>query len=370
MIIERVRTAVHTRRYDGAQRTSRKTWTHKNALLVFVECKGGEVGVGEAWCAAGSPRAVAEIIEADLASMLIGRDAQSPESLWCDMIRPTDLSARGGTAYCAVSGVDIALWDLLGKASGQPIWRILGGFSRRVAVYSSGGMYGEPPERLAARMADLVRAGACGVKIKVGGAALDEDVARIRAVRDAIGPKALLLLDALFLPDVPAAIRLSRAAEPYDVAFFEAPTAMNDLAGWREIRERTNIPLAGTELQWGRGTHRDLLLDGTIRFLEFDLTVCGGITEGRKIAALSQAFHKPWSLHCAGSGVGLAASLQFAGGLAGCHSTEMHEMHQALFSYLWDGGYGLDNGDIVLPETPGLGLDIRFEDVPAEDAAG
>lgn len=370
MRIKQIRTVVRTQSYDGLRSNPRKRWTRKDALLIFVECDNGMVGIGEAWCEGGSPASIATIIETDMAPLLIGQDACAPELIWSRLFEPVNLSCRGAAAYAAISGIDIAIWDLMGKVCKQPLYRLLGGYTSKIPVYASGGMYGEAPEQLGERMANLVAAGALGVKIKVGGTSVEEDIERVKAVRAAIGPSPRLMLDALFVPDVPQAIRLSRAAEPYDIYFFEAPTALRNMDGWLEIKNRTGIPLAGTEVECGRDIHRRILEKGAVHVLQFDLTTCGGVTEGRKIGALAQAWYRPVSLHCSGTGVALAASLQFAGGLAGCDSVEMHEMHQALFDRLWACGHHLKDGFIHLSERCGLGIDLQADDLYPGAASG
>lgn len=359
MRITGISASVFVRRYDGRIRNSRQAWSEKQHVLVFVETAAGLTGVGEAWCPMASARSLGAVLENDVKPRLIGEDAMARERIARRLEDLAVVGTLGGIVYALASAVDTALWDILGQAAQLPLYKLLGGHSDRVAIYGSGGMYGPEitPDSLAAEMAASVAAGTIGVKIKAAGAGLEEDVARIRAVRAAIGPQARLMIDALFVPSVPEAIRLARAIEPFDVYFLEAPSALQDIAGWREIRDRTTIPLAGTEIQYGLQLHRDLVLSGAIHYLEFDLTLCGGLTAGQKIAAVAQAWHRPVSLHSAVSAVGLAASAHFGAALPNCDSIEFHLLHQALYEHLWDAGYTIADGHMRVPDRPGLGLD-------------
>lgn len=352
---------VFVRRYDGKIRNSRQKWSDKQHVLVFIDTDAGISGVGEAWCPRASPRTLAAVLENDLMPLVLGEDPLARERISRRIEEFAVVGTMGGVVYALASAIDTALWDILGRLTRQPLYRLLGGHSNRVPVYGSGGMYGPEitPESLGREMAASVASGTMGVKIKAAGASLGEDVARIRAVRDAIGPDAKLMIDALFVPTVPEAIRMAQAIEPFDIHFFEAPSALTDIAGWREVRDKTSIPLAGTEIQYGLDLHRDLVLSGAIHFIEFDLTLCGGITTGQKIAAVAQAFHKPVSLHSAVSAVGLAASAHLGAAIPNCDSIELHLLHQALFEHLWGAGYGVADGHMTIPEKPGLGLDVE-----------
>lgn len=359
MLVRSVSAQILNWSYDGRFRNPHMMWNGKSAVLVFVTADDGTVGVGEAFCG-GPAEIVAAMIDRDLGPRIHGLSVFEPERVWQTMMAPLTLSGCGGVAHAAASGIDIALWDLAGKAAGKPIHQLLGGFQRSVPVYGSGGMYGEAysPAALGRDMADAVRSGMGGVKIKVAGASLAEDVARVAEVRAAIGPAARLIADAMFVPTVPEAMQLARALAPFDLYFLEAPTAITDRRGWQRIAAAAPMPVAGTELQYGIDTFRDLLAEVEIGFLQIDVTLCGGLTEARKIAALAGAFHRPLSLHCSGTGIALAASAQFGAGLPGCDSVELHLMHQMLFDRLWRGAYRVEDGGLHLPDRPGLGIDL------------
>jgi L-alanine-DL-glutamate epimerase-like enolase superfamily enzyme len=366
-----IRTVVVTHRYDGTARNTRHAWKGKTYLLVSVETDGGVSGLGEVYCdGEGSPKVLQAILHEEVAPQIKGEDPRGIERIRGKLSERSVLSGRAAATTVAMAGVDIALWDLLGKITGQPIHRLLGGHSDRASVYGSGGMYGPglTPERLAETMSEATRSGLAGVKIKAAGAPLDEDVARVAAVRDAIG-SARLMVDAMFAPTVPEAVRLARALEPFGLHFLEAPTNAADLRGWGAVRRATSIPLAGPELEGSPDVMRDYVLADAVHFLQFDVVLAGGLSQGRDLAALARAFHRPISLHCAASAVGLAASAHLAAAVPNCDSLEFHLMHQGLHERLWSSGWKLDAGDLVIPDRPGLGLNFELDDLARLEAA-
>jgi L-alanine-DL-glutamate epimerase-like enolase superfamily enzyme len=364
-------TSLVQHRYDAALRNSRHAWKEKNALLVFVSTEEGVVGVGEGWCENGDPATLALLIERDLKGLVIGQELWAVEQIWARIIETNSMSAKGGILWSAASAIDIAIWDALARSVRQPLYKLLGGFSNSLWIYGSSGMYGPGygPEILARDMAAAVKRGACGVKIKVGGASLAEDVARARAVRAAIGPEPRFMVDALWSMDVPAAIRLGKALAPYDLHFYEAPTAREDLRGWGEIAAATGLALAGPEIQSGLHVFTQWMQSGNVHYLQADAIVCGGITELRKIAALAQAFGRPITLHCSGSAVALAANAHLGAAIPNCDAVEMHLLHQTFYDRLWPAGFAVREGKLHLPDSPGLGFEIKRDD-PALSKTG
>jgi L-alanine-DL-glutamate epimerase-like enolase superfamily enzyme len=355
---------IATKQYGAGLRNSLHAWTEKHAVLAFVETEDGVVGVGEAWCDGGAPETVASLIAKDLKGLIVGQPVWAIERFHARALHTNLMSAKGGILYAATSAVDIALWDALARTAGLPLYRLLGGFSDSVQVYGSSGMYrdGYGPDALARDMGEAIGRGFAGVKIKGGGAPASEDIARVAAVRAAIGPQARLMVDVMFCLGVPEAIRLGHALRPYDLHFLEAPTARTDLRGWAEVRRAVGIPIAGPELESGLHVFRSALELDAVDFLQADACVCGGITELRRITSLAQAFHRRMTLHCSGSAVALAANAHAAAALHNCESIEMHLMHQTLFERLWPAGYRVADGRLHLPDAAGLGIDLKPDD--------
>lgn len=372
MRITDVRTTILTHAYDGSVRNTRHAWTGKSYLLISIETSDGIFGLGEAYCSGeGAVHVVEAMIRNEIAPHVVGEDPRAIARIRQKLHDGHVLNGRRESLAPAVAGVDIALWDLFAKSCGQPLFRLLGGYSDRVDVYGSGGMYGPSitPDTLAVEMADAIRIGLGGIKIKGAGDALAEDVRRVAAVREAIGPSRRLMVDAMFGPDVPAAIRLARALEPFELHFLEAPTLASDLAGWRAIRNSTSTPLAGPELESSTDLMRDFLAADAVHFLQFDISIAGGLSQGRELAALAHCFHRPITLHCSGSAVGLAAAAHLAAAVPNCDSVEFHLMHQLLHERLWSAGFRISEGTLVLPDRPGLGIEACLDDLRTDKAA-
>lgn len=343
----------------------RTRWHEKVIVLVFLETDTGHVGVGEAWSTAASPRALVATIEDDLAPLVVGEDPAFVERVWERAFKPTELSSRPGIVAAALSAIDTALWDLRGKALGVPLYQLLGAHADEVYCYASAGLYGEgkTPDDLAKEMAGYVARGFTGVKAKVGGAPLAEDVRRVAAVREAVGPATRLMVDAVYNLTVPEAIRLARALAPYDIYWLEAPVSPRDVAGQARVNAAGPLPVCGNETEYGRDRFRALVTAGAVEFVQFDVAACGGISEGRRIADLASAFHRPATLHAASSAVVMAASLHLGAALANCESIEYHMLHQWLWDRLPEGTFAPRQGYVRPPAGPGLGIALTPDDV-------
>ncbi|MCC6197746.1 MAG: mandelate racemase/muconate lactonizing enzyme family protein [Burkholderiales bacterium] len=364
MKIRRLRSTIITCRYDAAVRNTHHAWTHKQYLIVAVDADDGATGLGEIYCGGEcDPRVIEALLRFDVAPRIVGMDADRIGAVRQRIGAAASLSGRPDALVLAAAGVDTALWDLLGKRTGRPLWQLLGGSGNRVAVYGSGGMYGADitPGSLGEDMSRAIAMGYGGVKIKGAGGSLADDVERVAAVRTAIGPTAKLMVDTMFAPDVPTAIRLARALEPYDLHFLEAPTRAADIRGWAAIGRTTGMALAGPELEARMDVAREFLLHDACHFLQFDVTLAGGIAQGRDLAALAGAFERPVTLHCTASAVGVAASAHLGAALSNCDSLEMHVLHRGLHEHLWSSGWKLADGALTIPDRPGLGLDIDFD---------
>jgi L-alanine-DL-glutamate epimerase-like enolase superfamily enzyme len=300
-----------------------------------------------------------------VAPHVLGQDPFLVAALWQKAWAGTAMSGRRGIAAAALAAVDIALWDLLGKITGQPLYRLLGAAGERVRCYASGGLYGpeRTPESLGGEVADALARGFVDFKLKVGGAALAEDVARVAAARRALGPGGRLMVDAVYSLDVPGALRLARALGPQDVYWFEAPVHPDDVAGAARVNRDGGIPVCGNENEHGIDRYRELVTARAVDYVQFNLSACGGITEGRRIAALAGAFRLPVTLQASSSCVLLAASLHLAAALPHCDSVEYHMVHQWLREKAPAGAFAVEDGWMRPPAGAGLGVPLHCDDV-------
>lgn len=361
MKIESIRTRVITKALDGRQRNPRFRWTEKNTLLVFVEGDDGTLGVGEAWCDGGNPASLAAFITDDMAPVLVGRDVDTLEQFWAEALSRSLVSTRRSQTWAALSAIDIALWDLKGKRAGQPIWRLMGGAGQPALPYASAGLYvdGQTPEAFGEEYAAYTRQGFRAVKIKIGGASLDVDIGRVAALRRAMGPEPRLMVDAVSAYTVPQAIAFARAAFSYGLYWFEQPVDIADVEGQAKVHAAGGIPVTGNENEYSLTAFRRLLAADAVHFVQFDLSISGGFTFGRKLATLAEAYFRPVTLHHSNSIALMAANLHFAATVPNCDSIEFHVLHQGLFERAPGGFLALNaDGRIAPPEAPGLGIDL------------
>lgn len=342
----------------GGQRNARRTWTQKDIVLVFVETDCGLVGVGEGWTSYASPRALQAMIEDDIAPLVVGQSPEIVTTLRQSCRQACIMSGRYGITAVALSAVEMGLWDLMAKAQEVPLFELLGGKAGPIPVYASAGLYG--PGKTAAdagkEMAGYVAEGFTSVKMKVGGAPLEEDIARIAAARDAIGEGISLMVDAHYTMTREEALRFAEAAAPHDVSWLEAPISPTDYKGYRWLAERSPVPLCGNETLCWREPF-ETLIEAGMRFIMPDVSACGGISESLLIADAAAKAGRLFTLHSSSSIVLFMASLHVALAAKALHSVEFHMLHRWLYE-LGDDAFAVENGMVTLSARPGLGLSL------------
>ena len=257
--------------------TTKYTATH--LCFVYIHTDEGITGVG-----AGRSVRDIEILK----PVLIGQDPLCHELLWDQMYNGI---FRGYKYMESISIVDIALWDLKAKVAGLPLYKLLGGMRTRLDCYVAGGYYaeGKTTADLQAEMAEYISWGVKAVKMKVGALTPYEDAMRVKAVREAIGPAAKLLVDANGAWKFNEAIEFAERVEEYFPFWFEEPCAFTDLAGFQRLHAHTGIPLAAGESLAGKYAQRDLIDSGAISFVQPDAVLSGGVTEVMKIGSYADA---------------------------------------------------------------------------------
>jgi L-alanine-DL-glutamate epimerase-like enolase superfamily enzyme len=266
-----------------------------------------------------------------------------------------------------MAGIDFALWDIKGKAAGLPVFRLLGGVRTKVFTYAVGGMYlpDGPMLACADELAGFVRQGFRAVKLKSGALALKDEVARIKAVREAIGPDVLLMLDCNAAYDLPSAIDYAHAVAPYDIFWFEEPLHWYlQPADFARLAQACPIPLAHGERELTRFSARDYIDSGALRFIQFDAVRFGGFTEALRIGAYAEQKGVSIQPH---SWPHLQAHLVSAFGDASfgaeCVGTpaQQHPIHHRIYQ----GGATYRDGYVHLTEEPGFGLTVDWKAVQA-----
>lgn len=352
---------------------SLEPYTAASELVVQVRTDDGLTGIGEIH---GRPQEqIAAIIRDDFAPMLLGQDPLDHERHWSAMFAATHtrrmaaFAAAAGQPHfgggarpqmlAALAGLDIALWDLKGKAVGLPVYRLLGGSRRQVPCYASGGYYGSDggPDvaGLVAEMESYAALGYRAVKMKVGGADVATDAARVAAVRRAL-PDVEIMLDANLAYDVPAAIAAARAFEPIGIRWFEEPVHWYDsVFGLGQVAATTIIPIASGESETHRWGCRDLIQHGGVRVMQFDCTRAGGVTEWLRVAAYGAAHGVLMAPH---------HDPQIHGHLVAAipngHVLEVFPNRQRdpLWDDLFTGRPEIAAGVLTVPDRPGFGFDV------------
>jgi L-alanine-DL-glutamate epimerase-like enolase superfamily enzyme len=275
--------------------------TYPNATTCVVEVRTDEgvsgTGLGVGVMLPGGERVGSSLIEM-YAAMLTGLDPLDNERAWATMWNPK-LVGRRGVETRTQSMIDIALWDIKGKTAGLPLYKLLGGYRDSLPCYVAGGYYqeGKTLGALAEEMRGYLEHGVRAVKMKIGGAPVRDDVQRVAAVRQEIGPEVDLLVDANGAYTADQAIRIARKMEEYDVYWFEEPVMPDDYEGSGRLAAVSSIPVASGENESTRYGFRDLLDRAGVRIVNPDAEILGGVTEFMKVAALAEARGVPVAPH-------------------------------------------------------------------------
>jgi D-galactarolactone cycloisomerase len=362
---------------------SQEAFSERSSCLVRIETDDGLVGWGEGglW---GAPEPVAAMIDHVLTPRIMGQNPLHMDVIWEKLYAHIRDWGRQGTAVEAMSGVDIACWDIAGQALGQPIHALLGGaYRERVQAYATGGYYRSNREQwadtglLKEEVARHVDTGFRALKIKVGLLSVADDLARVKAARQALddcapsGTRFPYMVDANHAYPPHIAITVGRGLEEEDVLWFEEPVIPEDRKGYRQVAETLDLAIAAGECEHTRYCFRDLILDGCIDIAQPDICGTGGISETVKIATLARTLGVQVMPHVWGSGIALAAALHFIATLPPSPHTanplpalnepmlEFDRNPNPLRDTLLHEPFTLeDDGTVQIPHGPGLGISV------------
>ncbi len=343
-----------------------------NWVFLKVHTDAGVHGVGEATLEYQELTVVAACHE--LERSLVGRNPFDVEAVWHDLYR--DAYWRGGPVLMsALSAVDMALWDIKGKALGLPVWQLLGGRVRdRVPCYANGWFApAVQPDEFAAKAKEAVAMGFRGLKwdpfgsayLTIGKAALTKSLQCVQAVVEAVGSEVDILIEGHGRFNIPTAVRIGQALGEYDVTWFEEPIPPDNLPGMIEVKSRVPVAIAGGERLYSRWDFRDYLSRGCVDYVQPDVSHAGGISELRKIAACAESHHIPFCPHNPSGPVANAATLQLAACTPNFFLLETMATDVPYRKDICDEQLEFTEGGLVIGARPGLGIDLNEEAIKA-----
>jgi L-alanine-DL-glutamate epimerase-like enolase superfamily enzyme len=327
--------------------------THFELVTARLRADDGAEGLGYTYTVGAGGAAIRALIVRDLAPLLAGADETRIEALWQRMWWGLHYVGRGGPASFAISAIDTALWDLRARRHGLPLWRLLGGHDPRVPAYAGGIDLQFPLERLLRQTEANLQRGFRAIKMKVGRPRLGEDLERVTAMRQLLGPSSPLMVDANMRWSADEAIRASRALAAHDVYWLEEPTLPDDVTGHVRILRDGALPIAAGENLHTLAEFERLIDAGGVSFPEPDASNCGGVTVWLKVAHLAEARNLPVTSH-------------------GVHDLHVHLLAAVPnASYLEVHGFGLErfmaeplpiqDGVAVAPDRPGHGVELDWK---------
>jgi L-rhamnonate dehydratase len=338
------------------------TFTFHGWLICEVMTDTGLVGIGNA---ALSPLVTKQVIDQYLAPLVIGADPWDAEFLWQHMYRKTMAFGRKGVAMVAISAIDIALWDLMGKSAKQPVYRLMGGRTKpQIPVYASR-LYSTPLKELAAESAKYASEGYTAMKLRFGwgptdgAAGMHKNVALVRTVRETVGDGIDIMADAYMGWNLDYAKRMLPLLEPFNLRWLEEPVIPDDIHGYAELKRHGRIPIAGGEHEFTLYGFRELLEARAVDYIQFDTNRVGGLTQARKIAALAEAHSIPVIPHAGQMHNYHVVMASLNSPMAEFFPPVDVEVGNELFWYIFKGEPMPAKGFIDLDDdTPGLGLTV------------
>jgi galactonate dehydratase len=357
-------------------------WRNRNAapfwphwVWVKIETDSGHSGIGETY-----PRNEVEaaLVHSGVARSLLGRDPRDIDRIWADLYRVFDYQVTGGAEMRILSAIDLALWDLLGKSLNAPVYRLIGGKSNaRVRIYNTCFPhkydFNKEPEKI---MREIMEGyGITAIKIwpfdgaarrnrhqYVSNADIEQALFPVRKLRDTFGSDIEILMEFHSNWNLTAAVRIAKALEPYKPMWLEDMLLPGNFSQYRQLAEATSLPLCISERMAGRMAFEELLASRAAKYIMFDLCWCGGLSEGRKIATMAEAYHLPIAPHTAAGPLLFYASTHLT---TAATNVWIQESCQRYYESDWlkmlENPLIPKNGSVEAPELPGFGMQIKEE---------
>lgn len=346
-------------RLSRPQRNSRGSRLERRFTLVTVETDSGITGLGDAF---GDQNLVVPIIERRVGPLAIGLDPMDVSALWNHLCCSRAFWEIGGSYHCAVSAVEVACWDIRGKAEGVPVCELLGGRIRdSVEAYASD-LHWDEPDRMAETAASYVERGFRFVKTHIGHPnEAESDLARLAAIRSAVGRDVGLMIDINTAFDRPTALEQGRAFQSFNPYWYEEPLSPLDIEGHAMLRQELQMDIATGENLYSTHGFEPLLSAHGCDIVMPDILRCGGLDQTLKICGLARKAGIVVSLHNFSSGVGLAATLHLMSAVPETRLLEFDPTGTAVYEELFLEPPVVEHGNVSVPMTPGLGVRLTDE---------
>lgn len=367
--IIKVETILLSYRYkvDELWKWSGGTTLQRNAVLVRIKTNEGIEGVGEIGESAFLPLAVECIVSDSFAPMLLNENPVNIEKLWQKMYVRSAHWGRKGVTIPIISGLEIALWDILGKLNNKPLYELIGGIYRdKIRVYASAGMSKDTNE-IIKEAKEYINQGYKGFKMRIGNEDPKSDIEKVKMIRKAIGYDIDLMVDAGqcyvdFPWDYNKALYVAKELESCKPFWLEEPLPPDDIEGYMLLANSTNIPIAAGENEFTRYGFKDLIVKRAVDIIQPDVTRSGGISECKKIAAIASAYNMRCAPHTFGAGVGFMANMHFIASTPNAFIMEYDKTFNPLRDELLIEKPTYENGYIKLIKgLPGLGVKLTDE---------
>lgn len=381
MRITNINVLILSYEYDNGIADALNYFSKRNAVIVILDTDSGLQGIGESACFGGPPQSTKNIIESELANYVIGEDPTNVERIWQRMWYGSRHHGRRGLLLASISGIDIALWDLIGKQAKMPLYRLWGGYTNKLKPYASGGFYqeGKGLKELANEVENYIREGFEYIKIKVGrtpevmlcptenmpngdkcNVSLEEDLARVETCAKVLKNRGKLIVDVNNAWTASVAIKMGREFEKMGVYWIEEPVATDDIMGSAEVARALDVPIAGYESESGMYGFRELIENRSIDIVQPDVCWTGGFSECHRIAAFASAHNLPVIPHVFSSGISLVANMHYIASIRNGHLLEFDRNPYPLRDDLIIEKIKVDSdGYVRIPEEPGLGVKLN-----------
>ena len=351
-------------------------WTKKYAVFVVLESDQGVQGLGECWCFDTAPDALVAFLRTELAPHILGCRLVDYPSIYDQLIDKATLTARHGILASALSGVDIAVWDMRSRIAEKPLWSYIRSFNNvkqvadgHIKLYGSGGLYGENKtlDDLADEMCDMYRSGFSIVKMKVGGLSLSEDIERVQTVLGKLDCSCKLIIDGVYSYTSVDALRLYKALPASRIEAFQSPLRSNDIVGMQMLCQ-AGVPVMATEAEYREEIHQMLIERRAVKYLQTAPIASGGFTRLNMLSeklTLTESRSIKLSLEVSSTAVAMAAACHYAAASSSVVHTEYHHVHQVFMDRLKIQPVPGERGWYQLPDSVGMGIILPMSSVDA-----